>query len=86
MPRALTIQRTLVTPGERERFHERLRTKREYYQQANCRFWVFEEAGLPGAFLEFFEAADSATLLRAHNGAPEAVLDPNRVYTEVEFL
>jgi hypothetical protein len=46
---------------------------------------VFEEAGLHGAFLEFFEAADSATLLRAHSAAPEPVLDPNRVYTEVEF-
>ena len=60
MPRALTIQRTLVTPPERERFHEKLRRKQEYYTKANCRFWVFEEAGLPGAFLEFFEAADAA--------------------------
>ena len=56
MPRALTIQRTLVTPPDRERFHEKLRRKQEYYTKANCRFWVFEEAGLPGAFLEFFEA------------------------------
>jgi len=85
MSRALTIQRTLVTPGERERFQERLRAKREYYQKAKCRFWVFEEAGLPGAFLEFFEADDPATLLREHSAAPEQVLDPNRVYTEVEF-
>jgi hypothetical protein len=36
--------------------------------------------------LEFFEAADPATLVRAHSAAPEAVLDPNRVYTEVELL
>jgi len=85
MPRALTIQRTLVTPPDRERFHERLRKKREYYASANCRFWVFEEAGLPGAFLEFFEANDAETLARAHAGAPEQVLDPNRVYREVEL-
>ena len=85
MGRALTIQRTLVTPPERERFHERLRRKKAYYATANCNFWAFEEAGLPGAFLEFFEAADAETLARAHAGAPDPVLDPNRVYTEVEF-
>lgn len=85
MARALTIQRTLVTPNDRDRFHERLRRKREYYAQANCRFWAFEEAGLPGAFLEFFEASDAETLARAHAGAPEPVLDPNRVYREVEL-
>lgn len=85
MSRALTIQRTLVTPPDRERFQERLRRKAEYYGKANCRFWVFEEAGLPGAFLEFFEAADAATLSKAHAGAPESVLDPNRIYQEVEF-
>ena len=85
MPRALTIQRTLVTPPDRERFQEKLRRKADYYTKANCRFWVFEEAGLPGAFLEFFEAADAETLARAHAAAPEQVLDPNRVYQEVEL-
>jgi len=85
MSRALTIQRTLVTPPERERFHAKLRQKQAYYEKAQCRFWVFEEAGLPGAFLEFFEAPDPETLARAHAAAPDSVLDPNRVYTEVEL-
>jgi hypothetical protein len=85
MPRALTIQRTLVTPSDRERFQEKLRKKSDYYTKANCHFWVFEEAGLPGAFLEFFEASDAETLAKAHAGAPEQVLDPNRVYQEVEL-
>ena len=85
MGRALTIQRTLVTPPDRERFHERLKKKQAYYAKANVRFWAFEEAGLPGAFLEFFEASDPETLARAHASAPEPVLDPNRVYTEVEL-
>jgi len=85
MGRALTIQRTLVTPPDRERFHERLRQKQAYYEKANCRFWVFEEAGLPGAFLEFFEASDAKTLAKAHAGSPDSVLDPNRVYIEVEL-
>lgn len=85
MARAMTIQRTLVTPAERDKFHDKLRRKQEYYTKANCRFWAFEEASLPGAFLEFFEAGDPETLARAHASAPEPVLDPARVYTEVEL-
>jgi hypothetical protein len=83
--RALTLQRTLVPRGDRERFFERMQRKREHYRKANCRFWVFEEAGLPGAFIEFFEADDVETLARAHAAATEAVLDAGRVYTEVEL-
>jgi hypothetical protein len=85
VPRVLTVQRTLVTPPDRERYAQRLERKREHYQRSNCRFWVFEERSLPGAFLEFFEGPDEATLQRAHAAAPEPVLDPNRVYMEVEF-
>jgi hypothetical protein len=85
MPRALSVQRTLVTPPERKKFAERLKRNREYYAQANCRYWVFEEAGLPGAFLEFYEAPDPQTLARAHAAAPERVLDPARIYHEVEL-
>ena len=85
MPRALTVQRTLVIPQERKKFAEKLKRNREYYAQANCRYWVFEEAGLPGAFLEFCEAPDHQTLARAHAAAPERVLDPARIYHEVEL-
>jgi hypothetical protein len=85
MPRALTIHRTLVTPPERERFQAQLRRKRDYYAKANCQFWAFEEAELPGAFLEFVEAADRETLTRAHEDAPDPVINPNRVYMEVEL-
>ena len=85
MARALTIQRTLVTPPDREKFHEKLKRKQSYYASVKVRFWAFEEASLPGAFLEFFEADDAATLARAHADAPDPVLDPNRVYKEVEL-
>ena len=51
MPRILTMQRTIVPQSERKKDLERLRAKRDHYKRANCRFWVFEEAGLPGAFL-----------------------------------
>jgi hypothetical protein len=85
MARTLTIQRTLVTPPDRKKFAERLRQKRDYYASANCRFWVFEETGLPGAFLEFCEAPDAETLSRAHASAPDRMLDPARLYHEVDL-
>lgn len=85
LPKALTIQRTLVIPAEREKFAQKLQRMHAYYAAAGCRYTVFEEAGLPGAFLEFFEAPDAATLARAHASAPDRVLDPARIYHEVEL-
>jgi hypothetical protein len=85
MPRALTVQRTLVTPGEREKFFERMKRKQQHYSRSKCNFWVFEEAALPGAFLEFVEAPDAETLARAHAAAPDPALDPGRIYREVEL-
>ena len=53
--------------------------------RANCTFSAFEEDGLPGAFLEFFEAPDSQTLTAAHAAAPEPIVDPRRIYKLVEL-
>ena len=83
--KALTIQRTLVPKAEREKYFERLRRKRDHYTAAKCRFWVFEEASLPGAFIEFYEADDPEILVRAHADAPDQILDSNRVYLQVEI-
>jgi hypothetical protein len=85
MGRALTIQRTLVPRAEREKYFERIGRKRAHYQAAKCRFWVFEEVGLPGAFIEFFEADDPEALAKAHAASPERVLDAGRVYSQVEI-
>ena len=85
MPRVLSIMRTTVTPPERKKYMERSRQKREHYTRAKCRFWIFEEAGLPGAFLEFYEADTKEALTAAHASAPESVVDPGRIYKEVEF-
>lgn len=85
MPRVLCIQRTLVIPRDREKFALKLQRKHAYYASVGCRYTVFEEAGLPGAFLEFFEAPDAATLSRAHASAPDRMLDPARIYHEVEL-
>ena len=85
MARALSVQRTLVTPGERERFFEGMKRKQQHYSRAKCHFWLFEEASLPGAFLEFVEGPDAETLSRAHAAAPDPTLDPARIYRELEL-
>ncbi|GAC1516684.1 MAG: hypothetical protein NVS1B4_13030 [Gemmatimonadaceae bacterium] len=79
------MQRTIVPPHDRKRYMQRMTAKKAYYASKSCRFWVFEEAGLPGAFLEFYESANAASLAEAHAGAAEPVLDPARVYREVEL-
>lgn len=85
MPRALSMQRSVVTPGDREKFFERMRSRESHYASAGCQFWVFEEAALSGAFIEFTEAPDVATLRRAHASAAEPPLDPSRIYSLVEL-
>jgi hypothetical protein len=85
MPRVLTMHRKIVPPQDRKGYLDRLRAKRDYYKRANCTFSAFEEEGLPGAFLEFFEAPDSPTLTAAHAAAPEPIVDPRRIYKLVEL-
>lgn len=84
MARWLTLQRSIVPAGERKKFMERLKARRAYYQTAKCGFWVFEESGLPGAVIEFVEAADRETLEGALAGAPDHIVDSARIYREVE--
>ena len=83
--RALTIHRTIVTPPEREKYFARSRARAEWFKRANCNFWVFEEAALPGAFIEFTEGPSAAVLAAALAAAPESNGDPARVYQEVEL-
>jgi len=84
MGRVLTMQRAMVPATERARYVARLVERRAHYAAGDCRFWVFEEIGLPGLFIEFTEARDRATLAAAHANAPERLRDPSRVYAEVE--
>jgi hypothetical protein len=83
VPRALVFHRTIVPAPNRGRYLEALQRRKAHFERSGCRFWVFEEAGLPGAFIEFMEAEDRPTLKRAIEQAPEAPLDANRVYVEV---
>jgi hypothetical protein len=84
VPRALTIQRAVITAPERARYLNRLRARLEHYSARECRFWVFEEAALPGVFVEFTEANDAATLAAAHASSPEPPRDAARIYTQIE--
>ena len=83
--RALTIHRRIVTPGDRARYLEGARKRREHFERSGCNFWIFEEAGLPGAFVEFTEGPSRPTLAAALAGAPEGGGDPARVYEQVEL-
>jgi hypothetical protein len=85
MPKALTIQRSTVPSADRTNYTNRLKALRAHYTGASCRFWVFEETSLPGAFIEFTEADDEQTLTIAHASAPHKTLDPSRVYQEVQL-
>lgn len=85
MPRALTVKRTVVPRSGRGEYLGRLRERKAYYKRAGCSFWVCEEAGLPGAFVEFTEAPAARTLAAAHAAAPEPPLDAHRIYLEVEL-
>jgi hypothetical protein len=83
--RSLTIHRTVVTPTDRARWLDRVRAREAHFAGAGCRYWVFEEQSLPGAFVEFCEANDAKTLQAAHAAAPDPVLDPTRIYSIVEL-
>jgi hypothetical protein len=89
MTRVLTLQRTIVPPAERRKFLERARERKAEFGRANCSFWLFEEKGLPGAFIEFVESASddalTGALTAARAAAPEGIVDPARIYTEVEL-
>ncbi len=85
MGRVITIQRTTVPAGERKKYFERLEKISSHYRAANCRFTVFEEQALPGAFIEFVEADDQTTLTVATANSPHRVLDPGRIYHEREI-
>lgn len=85
MARALFMKRTIVPLPERVRYMDRLQKRKAYYANAGCHFWVFEEAALNGAFIEFTEAPDRVTLQAALQAAPDQVLDANRIYQEISL-
>lgn len=85
MARALTSKRTVVTPAERDRYLERAARRREHFTRAGCRYWVFEETDLAGAFIEFIEGPAVPALESALAAAPDPFLEQLRIYEEVEL-
>lgn len=85
MARAISIRHTVVPLADRKQFHDRARAARAHYSGHGCHYWLFEEGSLPGAYVEFFEANDRETLIRAHRGAPDPVRESARMYVEVEL-
>jgi hypothetical protein len=85
MPRALTIQRSIIPAADRAKHLQRCRAKRDHYRASQCRYWVFEEASVHGAFLEFVEADSADAIAAAHASAADAPIDAARVYLEVEI-
>jgi hypothetical protein len=83
--RAISMRQTVAPAADRNEFRERARQSRAHYTSAGCKYWLFEEPSLPGAFIEFFEAGDADTLQRAHRSAPEPIADTARMYVEVEL-
>jgi hypothetical protein len=62
VPRALTIERSKVSRHERDAYFAGLRERRDRLRGAGCNFWVYEDPGEPGLFVEFIEARDADTL------------------------
>lgn len=76
------MRHTVVTGSDRDAFRTRARDTRAHYSAAGCHYWVYEEDGLQGAYVEFFEGPDAETLTRAHRGATQP---PSRLYIEVDL-
>ena len=79
------MRHTVVPAGERSEFRERARQSHAHYTGRACHYWLFEESQMPGAYVEFFEAKDRETLVKAHGDAPIPVLESARLYVEVEL-
>jgi hypothetical protein len=84
VPRALAVHRTEIAPAQRAGFMDRLPARRDHYRRAGCHYWVFEEAGRAGSFIEFVEAADAATVEAALAAAPD-LLAGARIFHGLEI-
>jgi hypothetical protein len=84
MPRALTIERSKVSRHERDAYFATLRERRGHLKAADCNFWVYEDPGEPGLFIEFTEARDADTLVAGRASISEAE-DSAPILTEVEL-
>lgn len=86
MARTLAMHRVTVPTRDREKYLRQVSERARHYLEANCRFWVFEDSEMRGAFVEFVEADSADILLDAHKDAPGQILEPRPIYNKVEIL
>jgi hypothetical protein len=84
MPRALTIVRSKVARHDRDAYFAGLRDRRDRLRAAQCNFWVYEDPGEPGLFIEFTEARDADTLAAGHAAVADSE-NPASILTEVDL-
>ena len=82
MARALTIERSKVSRHERDAYFAGLRERRDRLRAAACNFWVYEDPGEPGLFVEFTEARDADTIVAARAAESRSSAP---ILTEVEL-
>jgi hypothetical protein len=64
------MSRESITAAQNEAFRGRAARSKAHYAAAGCNYWLFEEDGAPGSYVEFVEAPDRETLLAARRAAP----------------
>lgn len=69
------MNRTIVPTADRERFLTRARALKSHFQSRGCQYWVFEDAEITGAFVEFTEADDTRKLSEALAATPSESLE-----------
>ena len=84
MPRALTVERSKVSRHERDAYFAGLRDRRDRLKAAQCNFWVYEDPGDPGLFIEFTEARDIDTLVAGRAAVSDSEAGA-AILTEVEL-
>jgi len=85
MARALIVERREVSLPERADYVDRLPGTKAHYKDAGCHFWVFEDHGERGAFLEFIESSSAERLTAALASAPARTAGMPPLYIEVEI-
>jgi hypothetical protein len=83
VPRALSVRHADVAPERRDEFQRRARRIRTHYVTRGCNYWLFEEDGAPGRFVEFVEAPNRETLVGADAAVPERPDTAAPTYTEI---
>ncbi len=84
MPKVLAVMSATVGDEEIAGYRTKISRRREHFRHAGCRYWVFQADDPRGAFMEFVEADDRATLSAALAAAPDRFDVEPPIYHEME--